>query len=243
MGDDRMGEKGRLIAVTRPQPDADLFARQLNAANLPPLVAPLIDIDFETNVKIKGASAIAVTSANGVRALSRVTSNRSLPVYAVGPASADAARAAGFAVAAVAQSSVESLAGVIAKGGERGPVLHVTGSHQAGDLVSALGQAGISAFAQQLYRAQAVRPMPAALRGGLDEGRVDAVTLFSPRTARLFRALVEEERLTDRLAPVRLICLSDAVADALSGLAACAIIAAGQPDARAIIDIALRGRT
>jgi len=238
-----MGDERRLIAVTRPQPDADLFARQLNEANLPPLVAPLIDIAFETSIEIEDASAVAVTSANGVRALARASEDRSLPVYAVGPASAEAARGAGFPVAGVAESSVESLAALIATSAERGPVLHVTGSHQAGDLVAALKTAGISAFKQQLYRAEAVREMPKALGQALTEGRVEAVTLFSPRTARLFRELVEAEGLADMLAEVRLICLSEAVAEALSGLSARAIIAADQPDARAVIDIAAGGRT
>ncbi|GGD15506.1 uroporphyrinogen-III synthase [Aquisalinus flavus] len=238
-----MGDRTGLIVVTRPQPDADLFARQLNEANLPSLVAPLIDIDFETTSEIRDASAVAVTSANGVRALARATTDRSLPVYAVGPASAGDARRAGFAVAGTAESSVESLAALIAASGERGPVLHVTGSHQAGDLVAALSAAGISAFAQQLYRANAVRQMPVALRVALTEGRVDAVTLFSPRTARLFRGLVEDAVLSECLLPVRLICLSPAVANALSGLRAHAIIAAGQTDARAVIDIAAGGRT
>ncbi|NHK28205.1 uroporphyrinogen-III synthase [Parvularcula flava] len=238
-----MGKDSRLIAVTRPQPDADVFARQLDEANLPSLIAPFIDIAFETNTEIEDASAFAVTSANGVRALARATADRSLPVYAVGPASAEAARGAGFCVAGVAESSVDSLAALIAASGEQGPVLHVTGSHQAGDLVAALTAAGISAFRQQLYRAEAVHQMPEALRAGLEEGRVEAVTLFSPRTARLFRELVEGEGLMDTLQDVRLICLSKAVAEALSGLPARAIIAAEQPDARAIIDIAAGGRT
>lgn len=238
-----MGDRTGLIVVTRPQPDADLFARQLNEANLPSLVTPLINIDFETTSGIKEASAVAVTSANGVRALARATGDRSLPVYAVGPASARDARAAGFAVAGTAESSVESLAALIASSGERGPVLHVTGSHQAGDLVAALSAAGISAFRQQLYRAEAVHQMPSALRAALTGGRVDAVTLFSPRTARLFRGLVEDEGLSASLSTVRLICLSPAVADALSGLRAGAIIAAAHTDARAIIDIAAGGGT
>lgn len=238
-----MGGEARLIVVTRPQPDADILARQLNEANLPSLIVPLIDIAFETSAEIQDAKAIAVTSANGVRALSRLTSDLALPVYAVGPASANAARAAGFMVSGIADSSVESLAALIAASGEKGPVLHVTGSHQAGDLVAALTTAGISAFRQQLYRAEAVARLPQALKHALAEKRIDAVTLFSPRTARLFRGLIDSEGLVDDLAEVRLICLSQAVASALSGMTARSIIAADQPDVRAIIDIAARGRT
>ncbi len=60
---------------------------------------PLLSVRFHDGppLALDGAQAILATSANGVRALARRSRARDLPVFAVGPQTAEAAREAGFA--------------------------------------------------------------------------------------------------------------------------------------------------
>lgn len=238
-----------LVLVTRPQPDADLFAMALNEAGMAPLVCPLIHINFDRTPSLpKGITGWALTSANGARALGQLdVIDRTLPAWCVGPATAAAARAAGLSVAGVADSSVESLAALIAAAGPGGKVCHVTGSHRAGNLVAALGEGGISAIAVQAYDAVAADALPERAAAAIASGRAGQVVLFSPRTATLFRQHVVNAGLDRETACLRLVCLSPAVAEALQGSAGETsgwnVVVAPVSSASAVIDIVTAGLT
>lgn len=206
------------VLVTRPEPDASVFAAMCAANGLSPIAAPLMEIEVERRpVDLEGVGALAFTSANGVRAFAANNSIRNLTVFAVGPASAEAARKEGFAEIRIADGDVDALTQTIAdaRAGIDGAVLHVAGSDRAGDLIAALDGRGVSARRAVLYKARAFDALPAAARDAL-EARPPAawVALFSPRTASLFVSLVREAGLEERLGEVRAACLSKAVADA-----------------------------
>ncbi len=204
------------VLITRPQPDADAFAQGCRDAGLDPIVAPLMSVRFHEDWEAPGnAGSLAFTSANGVRAFARASRVRSLTVYCVGEATAEAALAAGFANVHVAGGDVDSLAALIA--GESGavtePIVHIAGTRRAGDLIAALGKRGITADRMVAYETEEAAALPEAARTALGSGRALAVALFSPRTARLFLDLVATANLTEALTRCRAICLSDAVAN------------------------------
>jgi len=206
------------VIVTRPEPDAGAFADLCAANGFNPVRAPLMTLDvFRRAPDLDGAGALAFTSANGARAFAANSNIRTLIVFAVGGATAEAARAAGFGDIRAAGGDVDDLARVIAgaRGELEGAVVHVAGSDRAGDLVAALGAAGVAARREVLYAARAVDALPPAARDALrTAGSVLWAALFSPRTARLFVRLAREAGLAARLAGTRAACLSDAVADA-----------------------------
>jgi uroporphyrinogen-III synthase len=207
------------VLVTRADPDGQTFADQLRAAGFDPLLSPVMRIEIATaKIDLSGVSALAFTSANGVRAFAANCDRRDLPVFAVGPVTAEAASAAGFQKINAANGDVENLASRIASESatiNKG-VLHIAGEYVAGDLVALLKQQGVAASRQTLYKAVAIETLSPDVIAALAHENEFWVTLFSPRTVKLFLGLVEEAGLTASLARARAACLSEAVADAAS---------------------------
>jgi hypothetical protein len=104
-------------------------------------------------VDLSGVAALAFTSVNGVAAFARLHGDRDRPVFAVGDRTARAAREAGFADVASADGDVEALAALILGQAARldGAVLHPCALEPAGDLVSPLVAAGLSARRLAVY--------------------------------------------------------------------------------------------
>jgi len=107
---------GGAIWITRARPGAEVTARRVEALGFTALVDPLLEIRFlEPTVDLAGIAALAFTSANGVEAFARLSAARDLPVFAVGEATARAARSMGFAEPVSADGDVEALAALIAR--------------------------------------------------------------------------------------------------------------------------------
>lgn len=210
------------VLITRPQPDAGAFADECRAKGLDPVVAPLITLaprdDWTTPAD---AAALAFTSANGVRAFAAASRVRNLTAFCVGEATARAAELAGFTSVASAEGDVVSLAETIAarRSAISGPIVHIAGTRRAGDLVNALAERGLTAHRIVAYETHEAREMPGAALAAIGSGRALAVTLFSPRTARLFVTLAEQANIGEALARCRAVCLSKAVADVAAEVA------------------------
>lgn len=203
----------RLIWITRAEPAASASAARLRALGHIPLVLPLLEVrPVTTEVPdLTGIGALAFTSANGVRIFAQLSETRALPVFAVGAACAQAARAAGFRQVLSADGDVAALAAGIASRAEefRGPVLHPAATEPAGDLAGALAQAGVQARTLPIYETVPVTPPAAALDQAL---KAEAALLYSPKAARQLAVLMR-----GRQAPaLRALCLSKAVAKPLA---------------------------
>ena len=227
------------LLVTRPAEDAEDLAALLKAGGHQVLVAPVMEIRPipGATVDLSGVQAILVTSRNGLRALAEATPRRDLPVLAVGAASAEAARAAGFAEVLSAEGDARALArlaiGTLKPGD--GPLLHGTGSVTAGDLAGILTVAGYQLRRAVLYEAKPLSRLSAAARAFLASGEPGGVLFYSPRSASLFASLVEAESLTRALRPLTAFCLSEAVAGAVRHLPFGQIAAASAPSQSALL--------
>lgn len=158
------------ILVTRPRQDAQPLAAELRERGHDVLVAPMLTIeaqaapaDIETT--LAQAQAILVTSLNGMRRLSEITTRRDLTIAAVGESTARLARESGFCNIAAAGGTAEQLA---ALAGARfqpngGPLVHVSGAVIAGDIGGTLERAGFTYHRVVLYRAEAAPGLPATL--------------------------------------------------------------------------------
>lgn len=232
------------MLVTRPEADARLLSGRLEALGAEPVMAPLLTVVQRpgATADLDGVQALLATSANGVRALAATTSRRDLPLYAVGEATASAAIEQGFATVVGAAGDVDSLAALAAAALDpaAGALLHVAGTALAGDLAGALGDAGFEVRRAVLYEARAPEELPAAAAAALTMGSLDAVLLFSPRTARTFVTLVAAAGLAARCADIDALCLSPAVAEAAAGLPWRRYRVAAAPDQEALL--ALLGR-
>ncbi len=151
------------LLVTRPIEDAEPLAAALGQLGHEAVLEPLMsitDVDVAAggpDLDMDGAQALLITSANGIRAFARRTSRRDIAVYAVGDASGRAAQDLGFAEVRSAAGDVDALAALVRDELDpgAGTLLHIAGTHIAGDLSGLLEAAGFVVHRQVLYQASA----------------------------------------------------------------------------------------
>jgi uroporphyrinogen-III synthase len=215
------------VLLTRPREDSEPLARRLAEMGVEAVIAPLIEIVplADVELPLDGVQALLATSSNGVRALAANPAGaaaRRLPLLAVGDATARTALKAGFSDVRVAGGDVDALAALARKSLEprAGRLVHVAGRDRAGDLKAALGAVGFTVDVAVLYAAKAATALPAEARAALRAGELDAVLLYSPRTARIHAecVLAEADSLIADARELHHFCLSRAVAAALDPL-------------------------
>ncbi|WP_372781564.1 uroporphyrinogen-III synthase [Phenylobacterium sp.] len=187
-----MARRRQRIWITRAQPGADSTAERVRALGHEAIIAPLLAVRAlqDVQVDLLGVAALAFTSANGVRAFSDLSAERSLRVFAVGAATAQAARAAGFRLVLSADGDVDALAeGIALRRAElRGAVLHPGAAEPAGDLAGALEKHGVEARRLILYETAPVKLEAEAAKLLI---QADAALLHSPRAAQALAALLK----------------------------------------------------
>jgi uroporphyrinogen-III synthase len=208
--------------ITRPVEDAQPLADALAAHGIEAVIEPLLTISaLPTQLPpLDGVRALLFSSANGVRAFAAKSERRDLAVFAVGPATAEAARAAGFTAIETAEGDAEALARLVVERlkPDEGRLIHVAGSTVTGDLAGGLAAQGYAIERIALYDAVPADALSARVADELAAGRIDWVLLFSPRTAAIFARLVRNAGRADALKLCTALCLSPAVAEAVSSL-------------------------
>ena len=233
---------GARLLLTRPRQDslalADVLARRGVSALIEPMMT--IRIDEAARLDLSGVQAVLLTSANGARALAAAAPEkaaRRVPVLAVGCATAQAARAAGFGTVTAADGDVDALA-ALATARLRpgaGRLVHVAGRVSTGDLAARLSAAGFEAERVPLYDAVAVGALSPPARQALEAQTLAGVALFSPRTARLFAKLLRESGLETTARALTAFCLSQAVAVAVETLSWKRVCVAAAPRQEALV--------
>lgn len=121
----------RKLVILRPEPGASASAARARALGLEPLICPLFAVQpiAWTPPDPTPFEALLLTSANSVRhggdGLGKLVN---LPVLAVGQATADAARAAGFTVTTIGSAGATVLLGALPT---RQKLLHLAGEDHA----------------------------------------------------------------------------------------------------------------
>ena len=210
------------LLVTRPEPDAGREAEALAARGHEAVLAPLLKIEFARDVPLDfaGVQALIVTSRNALRARRELPDARKLPLFAVGEATARAARNIGFANVTTGPGTAEELAELIAATLEpkHGPLVYLAGETLAFDLKSRLEAKGFTLCQPVLYRARPAEQLPAQALSLLKSGKVDGAILLSPLTARTFALLIDKHGVVTQGRRLVCYCLSQAVAEVLSVL-------------------------
>jgi uroporphyrinogen-III synthase len=159
------------------------MAEGLRALGAETVVSPLLEIVIADALPPL-APALVLTSQNGVAAYHALGGPAGLPCWCVGPATAEAARAAGLKVRGWAPDAAVLARTVPA---DAPPILHLRGAVQRGDLAADLRRRGIDARSAPIY-AQEPRPLSDAGLAAMARGAV--VPLYSPRTAALLAQAV-----------------------------------------------------
>jgi len=197
----------RAVAVLRPEPGNAATAAAIEAAGLTAIRLPLFEIhaiDW-TPPDVTRFDALLLTSANAARhAGLGLAGLRSLPVHAVGEATAAAAREAGLEVVAVGDRDGAALVAAAAASGVRRGLL-------LGGRDRALGSDPIIAEAIAVYASDPV-DVPAET---LDQLAGSVVLVHSPRAARRIADLIDRAGIDRRT--MRLAAISAAAAHAAGG--------------------------
>jgi uroporphyrinogen-III synthase/predicted nucleic acid-binding Zn-ribbon protein len=221
--------------ITRPEEDAAPLAAALNQRGIETTIESLLSIRTLTDAELdlSGVQAILFTSANGVRAFTELAAAkgaagwREIPALAVGDATARTARAAGFAQVGSAGGNVESLAELVSAklDPQKGPLFHAAGSAVAGDLAGLLGGRGFELRRAMIYEA---RPAESLSSGTLDALRAGA-----------FAALTQAagDKAVDGCRRAAALCLSPAVASAISALPFRTLETADHPDLPSMLQL------
>ncbi|PZU59723.1 MAG: uroporphyrinogen-III synthase [Brevundimonas sp.] len=216
-----MTSRAPRVWITRAEPGAARTAARLLALGMEPVVRPLLAIQTLSPElpDLDAFAALAFTSVNGVAAFAGLSARRDRPVFAVGDATAQAARDAGFARVDSADGDLAALARRIAAGAA-GPVLAAVAETPVGDLAAAVRRAGggatvgVGVQAVAVYRARSTGAAPPDL--------FDAVLVHSPRAGRalanaggaVFATAVIAAISPAAAAPLQALGLSPAVAPA-----------------------------
>ncbi|HLI10269.1 MAG TPA: uroporphyrinogen-III synthase [Alphaproteobacteria bacterium] len=217
------------------------MAAALGARGIDCIVEPLLTIRQLATpaLPLEGVQALLFTSANGVRAFAAREEHRSHPVFAVGERTAEVARSCGFAEVAAAQGTVEDLAALVRSrlDPQRGALFHGAGAVRKGDLAALLAPAGFELRRVVLYEAVPAEALSSPTIAAIEARRLDAVLLFSPRTARTFVSLAGAAGIAGRCAQLAALCLSPAVGEAARGLPWRDIRIAARPEQGALLEL------
>jgi uroporphyrinogen-III synthase len=208
------------VLVLRPEPGASATVERARELGLDAIAIPLFEIErMEWHApEPAGFDGLLLTSANAVRhGGEELQALRGLSVYAVGEATAEAAREAGFDIAATGDAGVERLLGSLEPDLK---LLHLCGADRREP-----DRATQEITRVTVYRASPVEtPDLAAAQGSI-------ALVHSPRAGQRFAELV-----TDRGA-VGIAAISEAAAEAVGG-GWQTVETAGQPTDAALLALA-----
>ncbi len=209
-----------VVLITRPLQTAAETARRVAALGFSPLVAPVLETTlYQTRLpEPDRVQALLLTSANAIAALSAKFHH--LPVFAVGNATAAAAKAAGFPLVTSAAGNATDLAGLVRRlcDPDRGSLLFPGAARLAVDIAKPLREAGFRVIRRVVYRTDPVAALPALAQAALAAGGVTAALFFSPASARAFGTLLRAALPPTCVASVEAMAISAAVAAALAPL-------------------------
>jgi uroporphyrinogen-III synthase len=232
--------RGTQALLTRPREESQSLAAALALRDVSAVIEPMMEVHYcvDAALDLAAVQAILCTSANGVRALARVTDERRLPLLAVGEATASRARAEGFTTVSSAGGVVSDLARLAAARlrPQNGRLLHVAGNVAAGDLVGVLRAQGFVIERRVLYEARPVETLSTVAVSVLRGRMIDFALFFSPRTAGIFVRLARIAGVAGYCETITSLAISAAADAVLTGLPWRDRRVAERPDQPALLD-------
>lgn len=210
------------VLVLRPEPGASATVERARALGLDAVAMPLFEIEplAWQAPDISAFDGLLLTSANAVRhGGEQVKRLRGLEAYAVGKATAETARQAGFDITATGESGVESLLGSVEPDMK---LLHLCGVDRR---ETATVRQRVTTI--EVYRAREIEPR------ALPRIEGSVALIHSPRAGQRLSQLVRDR------AAVRIVAISEAAADAV-GQGWMSVDVAEQPADDALLALAAR---
>ncbi|AKI02975.1 uroporphyrinogen-III synthase [Hoeflea sp. IMCC20628] len=228
------------VLVTRPEQAGLRTARRLTDLGYDPVRMPLFDsFIVATPEDLPPAENIAGFIATSARALALfepagglAPGLRDLPVHVVGPATADAARKAGFGDIRVGKGTAQALAEAITshqpniQAGSQPTesdtnvrvLVYLAGMPRTTAIEDVFARAGRPLMVLECYQMREISYTTDFIISGILSPAPDLVLLYSANAARRFCRLFDGNELGERLESTRFICLSQTIATELPDL-------------------------
>jgi uroporphyrinogen-III synthase len=229
------------IWLTRPMEDSLPLGERFFQDRMASLMEPLIEIKYlPSDLKPHFQDmrrAIIATSRHGLKGLilSFPTLTRATPVFCVGPATAETAKALKFKQIHCAEGDVLSLSALIGKHPLIQGFFYARGQDVSFELTPALIAQGVDAKEAVVYEAQDRQSLTPELVKKIKEGSVDQVLFYSKRTAEIFLGLVQHHGLTDQAGQMTLFCISPQIAACFDPLLFPKTICTAGPDLEQVV--------
>lgn len=232
------------VLITRPQTAAEFLAQQLQDRGYEGVIEPMLHIQSTDMPQpdIADIQALMITSANALTALDigsyEVEGLLNIPCFCVGPRTAEKANLFGFRKTYNSSSDGEALAQLISQSlpNKKKAILHVAGRDTDSKAHDALQSLGFTVARWPIYQAVVATELNPYTIKRLREQRLDAVTVFSVRTAETLKALLLKHGLEACCQRLIAIGLSNAVRDVLAPLTWRDLVAAPQPTEESVLD-------
>lgn len=213
------------VLVTRPEPAASRTAAELRRRGHEPVLLPLAaaehDIDALALVLARPHAAVAVTSAEAIRALHALPALPpaffDMSCFAVGESTATAAWNLGFRNVVAGDNDGTTLARMIAGQadpalGAEQPLLYLAGRPRAAGFETELAVLKVPFEICECYRMRPLAPSPSDIMQVLGANPVDTILLYSSESARRLFDLRLPKASQALLSGARVLCLSEKIA-------------------------------
>lgn len=200
------------VIVTRGQPGANQTADRIRKLDLHPIVSPALSLRLANPIPVidlDGCVGVIFTSANGVRFFAEVCSDRELPAWCVGPATCEAAKAAGFEITHNADGNSHDLIALIRQQADAsaGHLLHIANTAAGDTIKTELRSAGFDVRFAGLYEPVDALALHPAAEEALKNGPA-CIVIHSAKGAASFAHLVQQMETH----PMVFICVSEKAA-------------------------------
>jgi len=226
----RIGAPLAILVLTRPEEASRRFLKAVEKGLGVPVAhifSPAIEIESVAHGPLPdGVASVILTSEKAALQARGAGARAGMKAWCVGDRTAEVARREGFA-AVSAGGDVEALIAAILKAQPDSPLAHIRGEQTTGDVSARLAKAGLITHDLVVYRQKDCTLSPEVFEA-LAGGETLVVPLFSPRSAEAFLRQVEP---TD---PLRIVAMSQAVADKAYACGARDILLAQRPDLEAM---------
>ena len=236
------------VLLTRPENRAGGTAAKLEELGHDvvgfPLFSPAHDLPATRSALATPHAALAVTSAEAVRGLEQLgialTPHLATKIFAVGKATARAARAAGFGDVEVSTGGGQELGElVVAHLGGRAtlPVLYLAGEKRMGRLEKMLAENGMECVVAETYRMEPIGYSLEEQQAMLVEVKADAVFFYSREAADAFFELEVFRQSREAIRKTLFFCLSRNIAEAIPEELQNSAVVSDNPDEDELIDL------
>ncbi len=225
------------VLVTRAEEQGRATGKRLEAAGHDAVTAPLVRtvLDGDAEIALDGVQGLLVTSVNAVTALCLrpdADAFRALPTFAVGDKTARAALDRGFQNTVSASGNRHDLVALVAGRLDPldGPILWAAGEDRTAELEDDLVARGFTVRVAVVYRVEPVETLPEGVADDLRSGRIDAVAVYSPKSAEILVDALAARGITAETSSFRIHAISEAAAAPLRKAGFDRVVVAARPD-------------